>query len=840
MLVIIIVVIFALLLVGVYFLGKSGAFNSKGSPEQSKTYDEKKYSMGQNAYLPVSTWSQFKPNAKDDKYSGSCINYTVKSSTISLGFPSIDDLNNNTGNYVKSTQECVDPDQILAQAGTHTCQNPNNGGGGTGCIASTNFIGSDNKSYSAGDYVPVGITEGLINSSNPDNPYYITCGSKACPGEIGLIIPNFTNIINPKDTLSSKTNANYPNCIQNNGVTEPNTGAFYTNILPCDLSDPSQVFRMIRYSFDDNYIPSVDPTGIYAAIIHRATGFYLAPDMEFKQSINPITGDFIANSYTYYFDSLIVNPDIENSTNTYVNLILINPIYDNVRNGIYWLLQNQTPDATKPPAAIDPLNSINCDAGLIYPIEVGKDVPTNCLDTGVPPWYNPYNPTANGVGGTPNTDLYFPFSPQQFVYVPNIYLVPKDSTDLVEYWTYLTNQYSIQLDYINEIDKNNWSSVNDSYKGVYTSTTYYSFGDIVYYNSSPDEGFYVSINQALNLGNPPTSTTEWAKIVFDGVTPSIAKSLPLIENYSGIWNASTSYHGPSNNITMNPNYTGDYVNSIVAGNVYTFINIDSAVPVAPETRPVTPVPPGSAVLPPQVELPASPPASNSYWQQIYTYSSTTSFSYVQGQLFATSEGKCYVYIGITPSSPLSLPALYTSVKIPLLKKFLTKIPADVYYYSNQGPQASPPSTVQQNVLRMQINPFYGSENPDTNIPITEIFTSSSPYIDTIPLDILSKYYPGGSNEIIAAIVPSLNTSINNLGSISFPDSSTSVPVVLPPNPPYSTPPVPSPFTDTTKLLDSQFIGATNLTLQLQTPISEFRDPISYQYKTFNPFNTVVK
>jgi hypothetical protein len=56
-------------------------------------------------------------------------------------------------------------------------------------------------------------------------------------------------------------------------------------------------------------------------------------------------------------------------------------------------------------------------------------------------------------------------------------------------------------------------------------------------------------------------------------------------------------------------------------------------------------------------------------------------------------------------------------------------------------------------------------------------------------------------------------------------------------PPASAPgPAPVPFNDTTKLLDSQFIGATNMTLQLQSPISNFRDPISAQFSSFNPFN----
>jgi hypothetical protein len=837
MLVIIIVVIFALLLVGVYFLGKSGAFNSKASPEESKTYDEKKYSMGQNAYLPVSTWGQFTPNGKTDTYSGSCINYTAQSSTLSLGFPSIDSLNDKTANYIKSTQECVDPDQILAQAGTHTCQNPNNGAGGTGCITSTSF-----STYSVGDYVPVGVTEGIS-----PNPYYISCGSKACPGELGLIVPNFTNVINPSYTLSTKPssidpNSNYPNCIQNNGVTEPNTGAFYTAILPCDLSDPSQVFRMVRYSFDDSYVPSVNPTGIYAAIIHRATGFYLAPDMEFLQTINPVTGDFVPNSYTYYFDSLIVNTDPVDNTNKYVNLILINPTYDNVRNGIYWLLQNQTPDATKPANAIDPNNSLNCDASDVYPVNSGVNRPSNCLDTGVPPWYNPCNPISEGVCGTLNTDTYIPYSPQQFVYVPNIYLVPKDTTDLVEYWTYLTNQYSIQLGSINELNPNDWSSVDDNYKGVYASTTTYSFGDIVYYQTTTpnDQGFYVSINAGDNLGNPPSvSSLDWKPVIFDyNASPtSPASVLPLTLNYSGNWSANGPnppttilYNGPD--VANYPKKTGDVVTYNYNGNLYTYVALQNtlnppAASVIPPADPSTPINPSI--------LPNYPPVpSSSYWQQISTYSSAGPINYIKGQIFASTKGgTCFVYIG-DDGSNTTLPDLYTEVSnIPMLKKFLTKIPADVYYYTNQGPSSG---TVQANTLQAQRNPFYGSDGNYTNTTLSgSIFNSANGFIGKIPTDIHDKYYSGGSNEIIAAIVPKLNTSVTianpNPSPIIYPSSNTSAPVPLP-----SYPPKPVPFSDNTRLLDSQFIGATNLSLQLQSPISVFRDPISIQYKSFNPFN----
>jgi hypothetical protein len=97
---------------------------------------------------------------------------------------------------------------------------------------------------------------------------------------------------------------------------------------------------------------------------------------------------------------------------------------------------------------------------------------------------------------------------------------------------------------------------------------------------------------------------------------------------------------------------------------------------------------------------------------------------------------------------------------------------------------------------------YGTINPLLKYPI--------------PTGIYGKFYPGGSNEIIADIVPKLTTSVTSV------------------TPPPST--IPTPFNDNTRLLDSQFIGATNLTLQFQSPISNFRDPISQQYSSFNPFN----
>lgn len=825
MLVIIIIIIFVLLLVGVYFLGKSGTFNSKASPEESKTYDEKKYSMGQNAYLPVSTWSQFTPNSNDAVASGSCLNYTAPSNSLVLGFPSIDALNNTPittpVNYIKSTQECIDPDQILAQAGKHTCQNPNNGGGGTGCITSTSFI-FDGDNYDTGDFAPVGVTEGIL----PGNPYYIACGSKVCPGEIGLIVPQFTNILDSKITLSDKNDGNYPICLQNNGLTDPATGSFYTSALSCDLSDVGQVFRMIRYSFDSDYNPSVDTAGIYAAIIHRATGFYLAPNMEYKPSINPITGELLQTGYTYYFDSLIVSTDPNESSNSYVDLILINPKYDTVRNGIYWLLQNQTPDATKPADSINPNNSINCNASYVYPIVPDLDVPKNCLATGVPSWYNPCNPDPNTPNSTTNpknktyscqsvppgvpVETYIPVSPQQFVYIPNIYLVPKDTTDLIEYWTYLSNQYSIQLGTTSVLDSTNWRSVDDAYKGVWSSSIQYIIGDIVYYNVGPNEGFYMSIANPNLSQSPPALGIYWVFVGFDSTPSGPSQVLPLISNYQNFWNARQLYYGPAADITAFNNLTGDVVNSYTSGNITTFIDI-RAPPAPPPLDARTPTlnPAGISAIPTGNILPA-PPANNTYWQQIYTYNNSVLMTYVPGQLFSTDNGTCYIYTGPSGTSTF-LPNLFTSVSnTPMLKKFMTNIPADVFYYSN--------TTVPSGDLPVPFpNPFYGATVPIPS-PFSMAGVSGQNMLDIqdIPGGAspdLVKYYNQYylRNFVIAAITPKLTTT---------------------PAPPSGT------FTDTTKLYDSQFINAVNLKLQLQAPISDIKDPITFNYKNYNPFNVV--
>jgi hypothetical protein len=465
MLALIIIGILVIALVIAYFLGRSGNFNSKGTPTEEKTQAEKKYSTSANAYLPSSVWSDFTPNpASQTEGSGSCLNYTQTSNQYSIGVPCINGgigcLNTSgPGSYYISTQSCNDPDQILAQAGSHICEKPNSGAAGTGCIASTKFtVGS--TTYYPGDLVPTGVTEGIIGPQS--SPYFIPCGNNPCQGTIGLIIPNFS----PLETTAGLS-SNINQCITFDPLGEDNSAKnpakYDVKLEDCDLRNFNQIFRFVRYSLNSDYSFTQDDNGIYAACIFRANGFYLAPELNLLKLDD--------NSVTYFFDSPVINTDTFYGCDTgptgpigatgpvvqpqVIKLLLIDPQDDNVRNGVYWLLQNQTPNPIVPQGTNDFNNFLGCidRATQTYPV---SDSDCANQQLGIPSWFNP--PSSSSPNPYQSSDTYLPISPQQMVYIPNIYLVPKDNTNLQEYWTYLTNQFSIQLLYKTSSSSSNCST----------------------------------------------------------------------------------------------------------------------------------------------------------------------------------------------------------------------------------------------------------------------------------------------------------------------------------------------------------------------------------------------
>jgi hypothetical protein len=466
MLALIIIGILVAVLIVAFFLGRSGDFNKKGTPEQEKTQPEKKYSSTANVYLPSSVWSAFTPNpAGQQEGSGSCLNYTQSSNPYSIGVPCINGgtgcLNTSgPGSYYISTQSCNDPDQILAQAGTHICQKPNSGSAGTGCIASTKFT-YDGTTYYPGDSVPTGVIEGIIDPTS--SAYFIPCGNNPCQGTIGLLIPNFSPIEN-----AAAITSNINQCITFDALGEDNSAKnparYDVKLESCDLTNFNQIFRMVRYSLNLDYSFTQDDNGIYAAYIFRSNGFYLAPNLEFQPTFDD---NGLQNGVTYFFDRLVVDENLNGcdtgptgpiGTNTVhqgVKLLLIDPKDDTVRNGVYWLLQNQTPNPIVPAGTNNFTNFLGCmDAkydsvysSVPYPVAFSECANQN---NGIPTWFQPPSSdfsSSSQVAAYQGDDVYLPISPQQIVYIPNIYLVPKDNTNLAEYWTYLTNQFSLQLLY---------------------------------------------------------------------------------------------------------------------------------------------------------------------------------------------------------------------------------------------------------------------------------------------------------------------------------------------------------------------------------------------------------
>ena len=115
---------------------------------------------------------------------------------------------------------------------------------------------------------------------------------------------------------------------------------------------------------------------------------------------------------------------------------LINPQNDPTRNGVYWFLQNQLTDPAFDPTTVPPQQYYGCN---IYGVDqlsaIGK-----CSLSGVPSFYRP-----NYTAGPDSYTGIAPISPQQIVYIPDQYQFPTATNDLSGLWSYLENQYSMNM-----------------------------------------------------------------------------------------------------------------------------------------------------------------------------------------------------------------------------------------------------------------------------------------------------------------------------------------------------------------------------------------------------------
>lgn len=440
--------------------------------------------LPQNEFLPTPTWSQ--PEPYNSNTTGNCFPYTFIAGQSVPAQPSYATLNGGTRDYVvgNTSQTCIDVDQLFAQTITHKCLYPNTASSGSGCILTVpTYVPSLGQQLYPGDFAPLGTVEGdptigttgfnsslLYSPCTPTNLANTVNNTPYCLGNIGLIIPNF---IPQSQAGIAPGGTGYNLCLSaiTDNVTLNGPGNYNTSIQQCDLSETNQIYRMVRYTYDPvAQTITQDDGGNLASIVHRATGYYLAPDL--------VAAPIKNNGYNYIFDQLKINytypnpiTDYTGNTGIYeaVNLILINPAYDSSRNGVYWLLQDQTPNPAYSTSTYElPLGEVGYNSyvnqlnySTVFPL--GPSVPSYWYNQTVVQKYPSYpltvpngfkktsclfdihNPGAGEINSIGVTGVLGDIAPQQIVYVPDYKLLPTDPEDIYGVWSYLVNSFSINM-----------------------------------------------------------------------------------------------------------------------------------------------------------------------------------------------------------------------------------------------------------------------------------------------------------------------------------------------------------------------------------------------------------
>jgi hypothetical protein len=453
---VLIIILIVLVIVGINLYNNTKGTNNgfvDATPPVT-TQQQQQSNLKYNSYLPVPSWGAFVPSTSP---AGQCLNYSISAAQFTPEFPSFNSLNSGAGRgYIASNQTCLDIDQIFAQAGSHTCQYNNAGSAASGCILTVPTLVNGVLKY-PGTIVPRGITEGLSNSSGTGS-YFVPCnygnfstttipsadnGTSACGGSIGLISPNFTPILNltQPNSLCINTSGTTNQCISFSDAITPGV-TYDVELRECNLGDFEQIFRITRYEIDDTFTLTQNDQGRFASIIYRENGFYLAPDL-FQ---DPVSGFF-------QFDSLNKDKKLSQDQNQdTIQLKLINPKNDPTRNGIYWFFQNQLADPAYDPVTIPPQQYYGCN---ITPVPQTNPI-GKCDLNGIPPFYDPLLFTGGSLFAylasladpITNEGVYLseaPISPQQIVYIPDIFQFPTSTIDFSGLWSYLENQFSINM-----------------------------------------------------------------------------------------------------------------------------------------------------------------------------------------------------------------------------------------------------------------------------------------------------------------------------------------------------------------------------------------------------------
>ena len=559
-LVVILVVIIVLILVH-----KSGKFETPISP--TKTIDDT--AGPQNTKLMAQyqvqpTWGA--PNALSN-----CNTYTFIGGQYTPAVPSYQKINNGSRDWYvnKAVGNCIDPDQLFAYSFYHECVGVG-GAAGAGCIASVDtYYGG--TGYKAGDFLPINAIEGATGNIL-NSPIYGQCipagadpSNLYCPGSVGVIIPNFK----PQPQYNS-SGASGNSCIlglygQTGGYTSfGGIGYYDVANTPCDLSEPGQIFRTTRYSVSESGVLTQDNKGNLASITHRYTGFYLAPLFNVGFATNGQKG-----IYYYDFKNPVIDytpwTDASGSTGiASMPLVLVDPQYDLDRNGVYWLFKDQTLNSAFQNASITNTTTYQ-QAGILpnqtnfsklypkapttpaYYTLLAQAGSTGTGSGGPPPdlyakgtqpntWFGAAaNPEQNA--SVPNLDANI--APQQIIYVPDFRLIPRNKNDPSRLWSYLINNFSINID-------NTGKPFLTPYRTTMKVDVW--FGGAV--DPSDSNNYFTEFLGAVMAANPDSPPTDTQFIDYMNYTTEILK--PVGNTYiPGVDVVKTFPPNPNNAGTLN-------------------------------------------------------------------------------------------------------------------------------------------------------------------------------------------------------------------------------------------------------------------------------------------------
>lgn len=213
-------------------------------------------------YTIPSPWSKSDPVEGD---LGECLTYQFVGGARIPAVPKFSQLPgclDSTCSIVNFPGNCTDEDQIEAQEYSHVCRSNTYPGTNGGCRR------SDGKFAKDGDtelfFQNCGASNSTLNAVNVGGT------SSICGGNIGEIALNFN--VGTTLTFADALCLIAPDLSDNSAKPKITTGE-------CTLTNPREIFRIIKGTLDSKGNTKVNADGNLAKIVDRRTGLCMAPDV---------------------------------------------------------------------------------------------------------------------------------------------------------------------------------------------------------------------------------------------------------------------------------------------------------------------------------------------------------------------------------------------------------------------------------------------------------------------------------------------------------------------------------------------------------------------------------